>query len=132
MIYPHQAVPGTAYASNLSNASAYEYSDIGNTSCTGETPYMTAFDIVVKIGIDDSDGKNTTSGLWDNTYLYCLVTCSELSIGAGTNMTEKQIANYSGYAWYHYYMNNGGAGYTVSEGESFNVTGIKLYVNRIV
>jgi hypothetical protein len=130
MIYPHQAVPATAYASNLSNATAYEFSDVGNASCTGETPSGTTFDIVVKVGVDDSDGENGT--VWMDSWTWCLITCADLSIGANTNMTEIQLANTSEYAWYQYYMNNGGAGYTIAEGQAFNVTSVKLYVNRIV
>lgn len=132
MIYPHQAVPSTAYASNLSNASAYEFSDVGNTSCTGETKYGTTFDIVVKVGVTDDDGKNTTTGFFDNSYLWVTLSCADLSIGANTNMTEIQLGNISSYGWYQYYLNNGGSGYTVTEGQSFNITSTKYWVMRIV
>ena len=131
MIYPHQADPGTAYASNLSNATAYEFSDYGNQSCTGETPYApTTFDIVLKIGITDEDGKNTSG--WQDSFNWCHITCADLSIGADTNMSEQVIGTGGTYAWYHYYMNNGGSGYTIEENEDFNVTSVKLYVRRIV
>lgn len=132
MIYPHQAAPGTAYKSNLSNASAYEYSDSGNAVCTGETPYGTTFDIVVKVGVTSADGKNTTTNLWDNNYMWVTLTCSALSIGANTNMTELEIYNNTGYRYMQYYLNNGGAGYTITEGQSFNVTSVKFWVKRIV
>lgn len=132
MIYPHQANPATTYASNLSNASAYEFSDIGNTSCTGETPYGTAFDIYVKCGVTNEDGYWTENQTRNPAYNWCLLTCADLGIGANTNMTEVFIANNSAYAWYGYYLNNGHAGYTISEGESFNVTSVKFYVSRIV
>jgi len=132
MIYPHQADPGTAYASNLSNATAYEYSDSINTSATGETPYSTAFDIVIKVGCTDEDGYNTTSSAWDDSYMSMTLTCADLSIGGDTSMTEIQIVNHSSYRWMHYYLNNGGSGYTINEGESFNITSAKYYVNRIV
>ena len=132
MVYPHQADPATAYASNLSNATAYEFSDVGNTSCTGETPYSTTFDLVIKVGVTDDDGYYTSNGTRNPDYNWCLLTCSDLSIGADTNMTEVFIGNNTDYAWYHYYLNNGGAGYTIIEGESFNVTSVKFYVQRIV
>ncbi len=130
MIYPHQAVPATAYASNLSNATAYEYSDSVNTSATGETPHTTTFDLVLKVGITDEDGKNTSG--WQMGWTWMLLTCADLSIGADTNMTEVHIGNSSTYAWNHYYLNNGGAGYTITENEKFNVTAVKYYVQRIV
>ena len=47
-------------------------------------------------------------------------------------MTEQFIGNSTNYAWYHYYFNNAGSGYTITEGQSFNVTGVKFYVQRIV
>lgn len=132
MIYPHSATPTTTYASNLSNATAYEFSDTGNASCTGETPYGTTFDIVIKVGVTDDDGKNTTTGFFDDSYVWLTISCTDLSIGANTNMSEKQIGNTSSYAWYQYYSNNGGAGYTITEGQSFNVTSTKYWVMRIV
>ena len=132
MIYPHSADPGTDYAVNLSNSSAYEFSDEGNTSCTGETPYGTSFDIIVKVGVTDDDGKNTTTGFFDDSYLWVTLTCADLSISSDTNMTEIQLGNTSSYAWYQYYLNNGGSGYTITEGESFNVTSVKYWVMRIV
>lgn len=132
MIYPHQADPGTAYASNLSNATAYEYSDSTNTSATGETPYSTTFDIVLKVGVTDEDGTWSSNGTWNDGYMWMLLTCSDLSIGADTNMTEIEIANKASYRWMHYYLNNADAGYTIIEAQSFNITSAKLYVQRIV
>jgi len=130
MIYPHQASPGTAYASNLSNSSAYEYADCGNCSMTGETPHSTTFDIVVKVGITDEDGYNSSG--WQMGWTWMLMTCADLSIGADTNMSEVHIGNSSTYAWNHYYLNNGGSGYTIVENEAFNITSAKYYVQRIV
>ena len=48
MVYPHSADPGTDYASNLTNSSAYEYSDSTDCELTGETPHGVAVDFVVK------------------------------------------------------------------------------------
>ena len=132
MIYPHSADPATDYATNLSNATAYEFSDVGNESCTGETPYSTTFDIVVKCGVTDDDGYWSNNQSLNNEYNYCHITCADLGIGANTNMSEQFIGNSSTYAYYHYYMNNAGAGYTITEGQSFNVTSVKFYVMRIV
>jgi len=132
MVYPHQEDPATAYSVNLSNATAYEYSDVGNTSATGETPYSTTFDIVIKCGVTNEDGYWTGNQSRNADYNWCLITCADLSISADTNMTEVFIGNSTTYAYYHYYMNNGGAGYTITEGQSFNVTSVKFYVQRIV
>jgi hypothetical protein len=132
MIYPHSGDPGTDYASNLSNASAYEFGDVGDAACTGETPYSTAFDIVIKCGVTNEDGYYTGNQSINAGYNWCLLTCADLGIGADTNMTEQLIGNNTDYAWYHYYLNNGGSGYTIVEGQSFNVTSVKFYVQRIV
>ena len=130
MIYPHQGSPATAYASNLSNGTAYEYADCTNCSMTGETPHTTTFDIVLKTGITDEDGKNSSG--WQQDWTYAWVTCADLSISADTNMTEVHIGNSSTYAWNHYYMNNGGSGYTITENQAFNITSVKYYVFRVV
>ena len=130
MIYPHQADPGTAYASNLSNATAYEYLDTSDGEMTGETPKATTFDIVIKVGVTDSDGHNGTA--WQDAWHYCWITCADLSIGADTNMTQQAINEGPNYAFEHYYVNNGGSGYTVDEDEAVNITSIKFYVYRIV
>jgi len=126
MYYPHQAVPGTAYASNLSNATAYEFSDTVNASLTGETPYATTFDLVIKWGYNSSQDWNSTGSNWEDAWVWITCTNADISIGADTNMTEIEIANTSAsYRWMHYYMNNGGAGYTITHGQSCNTTSVK-------
>jgi len=131
-VWTHQADPGSAYANNLTYTNGYEYATSGDVVATGETPFNTAFDIVLKVGVNVSDGWNTTESRWDEAYQWLTLTCADLSIEADTNMTEIQIANTSTYAWYQYYLNNGGAGYTINEGEHFNVTSCKFWVKRLV
>ena len=135
MIKNHSATPTTDYAVNVTNttggnANCYEFSDTVNTSCTGETPHTTTFDIIVKVGITDEDGHNTSG--WIEGWNWCLLTCADLSIGADTNMSEIEIGNTTTYAWYHYYLDNTGSGYTITENEAFNITSVKFYVQRIV
>lgn len=133
MVYPHQPTPATAYAENLSNTSAYEFSDSWNTSTTGETPYSTTFDLVWKVGVTDEDGQWTSNSTWNENYHWFLLTCADLSIGVDTNISKQVIEDPTGndYAYYHYYINDGGSGYTIIEGESFNITSGKFYVQRI-
>ena len=130
MIYPHSADPGTDYASNLSNATAYEFSDVGDAECTGTTPKDTAFDIVVKVGVKLADGFD--GSVWQDAYHYVWITSSDLSIGADTNMTQVTISESANYGWFHYYMNNGGSGYTIIENEAVTIDNVKFYVYRIV
>jgi len=127
MIYPHQADPNTAYSTNLSNSSAYEYSDTLNAEMIGETPYDTAFDIVIKVRVNKTHAWNSTGNKWMLEWIYMHITCTDLGIPADTNMTEIEIANNSEYIWVHYYMNNAGNGYTITHNEKFNISSIKFY-----
>jgi hypothetical protein len=127
MVYPHQAVPGTAYASNLSNATAYEFSDSLNTEMTGETPYTQKFDFVLKFRVNTTVGWNTSSSEWMDSWVRANLSVNFDFLADITNsaMTIKQIANNTEYAWYHAYLNNGGAGYQIAKNEKFNCTMIK-------
>jgi len=124
-IYPHQADPGTAYASNISSG-WYAHADYLNNSLTGEVPYDTAFDIVVKVRGNATHAYNTTSNTWMWDWIRSNLTCADLSISANTSMEEVNISYSGTYIWGHYYLNNGGAGYTISHGESVNVTYYKF------
>ena len=121
-VYPHQAVPTTAYASNISTVTAYEYNDGLNASLGTDVPYDTAFDIVVKVRANTTHAYNSTGSCWEVSWIRANITCADLSIGADTAMSEQEITNTSTYIWVHYYMNNAGAGYQISHGESVNVT----------
>lgn len=122
--YPHQGTPGTAYATNLSNASAYEYSDVLNAEMTGETPYDTAFDFVVKFRVNDTVGYNTSGSTWEISWVRVYITVNfEFAADQGnTTMTIVEITNTSSFCWYHGYINNAAAGYTITKNEAYNVT----------
>lgn len=129
MAYPHAAVPGTTYASNLSNASAYEFSDTLNGEMTGETPYSTAFDFVVKFVVNQTIGYNVSGSKWEDSWVRANLTCDfeyAADIGPLAAMTIIQIANNTDYAWYHGYINNGGAGYQITKNEKYNCTAITI------
>jgi len=55
-----------------------------------------------------------------------LITCANLAMGADTVMSWQQVVNNSNYMWGHFYMDNGGAGYTITHGQTVNVTSFKL------
>ena len=125
MAYPHQADPGTAYASNLSNATAYEFSDVGDAEMTGETPYNTAFDFVMKVRVNNTDGYNTSGSTWEDTWVRANLTVDFDFAGdiSDSAMTEVVIGTEgTTYRWYHYYLNNAGSGYTITKGETYNCT----------
>jgi len=129
-IRPHVADGWATYASNQTNVSAYEYG-VGNESATGTTPFATAFDILVQVGISYNDGYNQTTSVWDMNYSWVTLTCADLTIGADTNMTGLAVANDGiTHQWRHYWLNNSGSGYTIVLGESFNITSIKYWVRR--
>ena len=127
MSYPHQAAPAVAYASNLSNATAYEFLDSLNGEMTGETPYNTAFDFVMKFRANDTVAYNTTTSTWEDTWVRANITCDfdfAVDIGPDAAMTIVQIGNNTDFAWYHAYINNGAAGYQITHNEKFNVTSL--------
>ena len=127
-IYPHQAVPYTAYKTNLTNASAYAYGSL-NATLTGSVPSGTAFDIVVKVRYNATHAFNTTSTDWVLSWTRGNITCASLSIGAYTAMSQSIIAannasagGATDYMFEHYWINNADAGYTISHGQTINVT----------
>ena len=129
MSYPHQADPGTAYASNLSNATAYEFYDGTDSEMTGETPYDTTFDLVVKIGVNATHGWNSTGSTWEMGWINATLTCADLSISQDTACSEQQINAGDDWNYVHYYLDNSGSGYTRSHGETFNVTSFEFWSN---
>lgn len=131
MSYPHQAVPATAYASNLSNATAYEFYDGLDNEMTGDTPYDTTFDLVVKVQVNATLAYNTTGSTWELDWIYANMTCADLSVGASTECVETEIGNNATYIWVHYYLQDAdggaGSGFTLTHGESFNVTEFEFW-----
>lgn len=125
-IYPHQADPGTAYATNLTTGNSYAYRDTWNGSLTGDVPYDTTFDIVIKARFNTTHAYNTTASSWDTSYVKALLTCADLSIGADTEMTVVETVNNTDFMWVQFYLNNAGSGYTRSHGVTTNVTSVKL------
>ena len=125
-VYPHQAVPGTAYASNLSTTTAYEYGVSLNVAGTKHVPYFTLFDIVVHVRANVTEAYNTSSGSWTLSWVQGLITCAGLSIGADTVMTAVEVTHSATYIWVNFYINNGGSGYQISHGQTINVTSFKF------
>lgn len=125
-VYPHSADPGTDYASNLSNASAYAWANTLNSAMTGNVPYDTTFDIVYKIRVNVSEAYNSTGSSWETSWVRSNITCADLSIGADTAMTGVEIDSDDTWMWMNFYINNGGSGYTISHGEHVNITSYKL------
>ena len=133
MAYPYQAAPTVAYASNLSNATAYEYSDSLNAEMTGETPYATAFDFVGKFRVNDTVGYNTSSSAWEIDWVRGNMTCDfqhATDVGALQAMEIIEIANNTDFAWYHVYLQDAdggaGTGFTITHGETYNITALTI------
>lgn len=129
-IYPHQANTAT-YDSALSEVTAYAHFDVGaslNAPLDGNVPYNTAFDIAVTCQFNYTVAYNTTSTAWDKDYVRGLITCADLSIGADTTMSEGDFFNIDAgnHAEITFYMNSGGSGYTISHGQTVNVTSFKM------
>lgn len=136
-IYTHQAVPATAYAANLSSVSPLCYASRNtlNGSCTGNVPYATTFDIVVKCRYNATHAYNTTGSVWMLTWVKALITCANLGVGADTALTSVttncvQIGKNATYMWVNYWIADSdagaGAGFTITHGQVVNVTSFKM------
>jgi len=128
-VYAHQAVPATAYAANLTNvtgALCYANANNLNAAMTGNVPYGTAFDIVYKIRVNVSEAYNTTGSTWMTAWVRSNITCANLGIGADTAMVGISITTTGTWMWMNFYINNGGAGYTITHGQQVNITSYKL------
>jgi hypothetical protein len=126
MTCPHAANPATTYASNLTNASSYEHSFYLNREMDGETPYTTPFDFVLKFRVNATVGYNVTK--WMDSWVRANLTVNfdfATDVGPLAAMTIVMIKNTTTYAWYHAYMNNAHAGYSLAKNEKFNCTTIK-------
>lgn len=122
--YPHQADPATAYATNLSSDTAYEYIDALSGEMTGETPHSTTHDYVLKLVVNDTVAYNTSSASWEPTWIFMNMTM-DYNFGSDidwSQMTLVEIGNNTDYAWYHGHLNNAGAGYTLSQNQRTNAT----------
>lgn len=124
MTYPHQAAPATAYASNLSNASAFEYTEEIDQEMAGETPHSTTFDFVYKIQLNDTVNYNTSGSKYMPSWVYANISVDfDFAADPGWEaMTLVEIHNDSDHVWYNCYLNNGGSGYTITHAETFNLT----------
>ena len=134
-IYAHQAVPATAYHTNLSSASPLCYASRNtlNGACTGDVPYATTFDIVIKARFNATHAYNTTSNAWMLSWCRGLITSANLAIGADTLMTAVNVtygATSSTYQWVQFWIadsdGGAGAGFTITHGQIVNVTSFKL------
>lgn len=82
LIYPHQGVPATAYADNLSEDNAYEHFDSSFSNgeeLEGETPHSTTFDIVLIMQYADEHAYDTD---WNTSLVDAWCNESQLSISS--------------------------------------------------
>lgn len=121
-IYTHQADPGTAYATNLSEGAGDTLAHGESGTLTGNVPYDTAFDIVLLFRFNVSQAYNSTGSTWMMDWVTGYMTCADLSIGADTVMSEVQTASNANYMWVQFYLNNSDSGYTISHNETVDVT----------
>lgn len=131
MAYPHQSVPATAYASNLSNATAYEFYDGLNNEMTGETPFSTAFDIVVKMGINITHGYNDSSAAWELTLHNATFKSSDLNFSSDVAGVEYSIDEAASWHFVHYVIQDAdgglGNGFQIGQGVKYNITDFEFW-----
>lgn len=127
-VWKHAANPAATYNTNLSNASAdcYAWANNLNAAMTGNVPFGTTFDLVYKIRVNVSECYNTTGSTWMTAWVRMNITCANLGIGALSAMTEVQITTTATWMWCNFYINNGGAGYTITHNQQVNITSAVL------
>ena len=127
-IWKHTGTPAAVYNTNLSNASADCYAKANNLNAamSGNVPYATTFDIVYKIRVNVTEAYNTTGSTWMTAWVRSNITCANLGIGADTAMVGISITTTGTWMWMNFYINNGGAGYTITHGQQVNITSYKL------
>ena len=111
---------------NTSYANCFEFYDYGNNSMTGETPFNTAFDILILYRYNQAVSYNSTSGIYEIDWVHMNITCSDLSINSPLTMEEVEIGTDGTYFYVAYYVqdSDGGAGtgFTIAQNENFNMT----------
>lgn len=130
---PYAATPLTTYNANISNATAYEFSDSINSTMTGETPYDTVFDVAHRHRFNVTDLYNSTGSTWELDWVYLNITCADLGIATAITMEEIEIVNNSEFAWVTFYIQDAdggaGTGFTITHDEKVNAT-YQLYIFR--
>jgi hypothetical protein len=126
-IYPHAATPATTYNANLSTDDAYAYGEAWDGSLTGNVPYDTAFDIVIKVRFNTTHAYNSTASDWDMDYIQAIINSTDLSITPNQLMDKIEITNNTEYIWVHFYFqDDGGSGFTYGAGETVTVDEVRL------
>lgn len=131
MHYPYQVNTSSSYSVNLSNDSAaggaYEFYDYLDNEMTNETPYGTAFDIVIKMGINTNHGYNSSSSAWELT-LFNATLKGETGLGFTTDVAMNETVIGSDANWYyvHFYIQDAdggvGSGFSIAQGVKTNAT----------
>jgi len=127
MAYPHSADPANDYAVNLSNATAYEFSDSLDAEMTGETPFDTTADFVIKYRLNDTVAYDIVNGTWRHDWIRAYMD-ADFSSAADFNNVEMTLVNISAnddFIWFHMYIQDidGGAGdgFTITHNEDYTV-----------
>lgn len=131
MTVSHNTTPATDYQTNVTNTSAhvYEYYDYLNNELTGETPYNTDFDLLIKVAVNQTHGLNGST--WDDTWFNASMheTTSNLNFTSDIALNEVEIQSVgsgSTYSYWHLYLQDAdgllGNGFQLGNGETFNCT----------
>jgi len=132
-IYPHSAA--ATYDSGLVEGSAFEHFDasfVTGEELEGETPFNTAFDIVVEYQFNDT-AYNTTSSDWDITLVKAYYNESQLSISSQLAEKSSDFFDQDGTtdAKINFYLldadGGAGTGFTIGQNEQIDETEIKVY-----
>jgi len=137
-IYPREVTPATAYAINCTNGNAYAYGTevvtSGTNALTGNVPYDTAFDIVVRVRWNVTHALSSNNGTWMLPWVNASISAAN-DAGATTyfpivalDMGEVNVSGCTTdtYIWVQYYVQAktgsppDGAGLQISHGDTVN------------
>ncbi len=149
-IYPRQATPATAYQTNCTTGTAYahgtEIVTSGDNALTGNVPYDTAFDIVVRVRWNKTCAYSTTNSTWMPSWVNASIS-AQLDNDGDTVFDDVTTyfpivaldmgeANVSGcttdtYIWVQYYCqakaSATGAGYQITHGADVNCSDFQAW-----
>ena len=129
-VYDHMSTPAGIYAANLTNnASSFAWTNVNNTHAGSDVPYGNTFDLVLKVRLNVSDGFSSGNSTWMPSWVRANVTCPALGL-ADVGMTRVVIGDNATFMWLHFYVNGGGAGYTIGKGQNVTVCSFSVDIMR--
>lgn len=126
-VVAHEASPYTAFASNVTTNMSYV--SVINTTGTGNVPYNTPFDIVVRVQFTYTHAYNVSNTSWAKAWVNASFECAELSLSGWIEACEAVIGNSGDSSddvlWVNFWLQDAdggaGSGFQISHGQTITV-----------